>query len=81
MLLKDIMTPDVESVSPGDTLEQAARKMQELDVGPLPPEATPPASRSPSCSTANSESSSLPAFATSSQAPSSLRTTEPCEAR
>src|SRR5437868_4298164 len=50
-------------------------------VGPLPPEATRPASRSPSGSTVNSESSSLPAFATSSQAPSSLRMIEPCEAR
>ena len=36
MLVKDIMTPNVEVVSPGDTLEQAARKMEELDVGPLP---------------------------------------------
>jgi CBS domain-containing protein len=36
MLLKDIMAPDVEVVSPGDTLEDAARKMAELDVGPLP---------------------------------------------
>ncbi len=36
MLLRDIMTPNVGVVSPGDTLEQAARKMEELDVGPLP---------------------------------------------
>jgi CBS domain-containing protein len=36
MLVKDIMTSDVEVISPGDTLEQAARKMEELDVGPLP---------------------------------------------
>jgi CBS domain-containing protein len=36
MLLKEIMAPDVEVVSPGDTLEEAARKMAELDVGPLP---------------------------------------------
>jgi CBS domain-containing protein len=36
MLLKDIMTPDVKVVAPGDTLEEAARKMAELDVGPLP---------------------------------------------
>ena len=36
MLVKEIMTPDVEVVSPGDTLEQAARKMEVLDVGPLP---------------------------------------------
>jgi CBS domain-containing protein len=30
------MTRDLEVVAPGDTLEQAARKMAELDVGPLP---------------------------------------------
>jgi CBS domain-containing protein len=36
MLVKEIMTPDVEVVSPGDTLEQAARKMEVLDIGPLP---------------------------------------------
>ena len=36
MLLKEIMTPHVEVVSPGDTLEEAARKMAELDVGPVP---------------------------------------------
>jgi CBS domain-containing protein len=36
MLLKEIMAPDVEVVSPGDTLEEAARKMEELDVGPMP---------------------------------------------
>jgi len=36
MLLKDIMTPAVEVVSPGDTLEEAARRMADLDVGPLP---------------------------------------------
>jgi len=36
MLIRDIMTPHVEVVSPGDTLEQAARKMEVLDVGPLP---------------------------------------------
>jgi len=30
------MTHNVESVSPGDTLEQAARRMEELNVGPLP---------------------------------------------
>jgi CBS domain-containing protein len=36
MLVKEIMTHNVEVVSPGDTLEQAARKMDELDVGPLP---------------------------------------------
>jgi len=36
MLLKEIMTHNVEVVSPGDTLEQAAKKMEELDVGPMP---------------------------------------------
>jgi len=36
MLLKEIMTHNVEAISPGDTLEQAAQKMAELDVGPLP---------------------------------------------
>jgi CBS domain-containing protein len=36
MLVRDVMTRGVESVSPGDTLEHAARKMEELDVGPLP---------------------------------------------
>jgi len=36
MKLKDIMTPDVECVRPGDTLQAAARKMKSLDVGPMP---------------------------------------------
>jgi CBS domain-containing protein len=36
MLVKDIMTRNVDVVSPGDTLEKAARKMEELNVGPLP---------------------------------------------
>ena len=36
MLVKDIMTYEVEVVAPGDTLEQVARKMEVLDVGPLP---------------------------------------------
>jgi CBS domain-containing protein len=36
MLVRDIMTSDVEVIAPGDTLEQAARKMGELDIGPLP---------------------------------------------
>ena len=36
MLLKDIMTHEVGVVSPGDTLEQAARMMEVLDVGPIP---------------------------------------------
>jgi len=34
--LKDIMTPDVAVISPDDTLQLAARKMQERDIGFLP---------------------------------------------
>jgi CBS domain-containing protein len=36
MKLSDIMTQDVESVWPDDTLQEAAFKMKDLDVGPLP---------------------------------------------
>jgi len=36
MLLKDVMTRGVECVGPEDTLQAAARKMRELDVGPVP---------------------------------------------
>jgi len=36
MQLKDVMTPNVECVRPGDTLQEAARKMKSLDVGPMP---------------------------------------------
>jgi len=36
MKLKDIMTKNVECVHPGDTLQEAARKMKDLDVGPMP---------------------------------------------
>jgi CBS domain-containing protein len=36
MWLSDIMTTHVESVSPEDTLQEAAMKMEELGVGPLP---------------------------------------------
>ena len=36
MLVKEIMTHDVAVVAPGDTLDQAARMMEVLDVGPLP---------------------------------------------
>lgn len=36
MLLKDIMTHNLGVVSPGDTLEQAARIMEVLEVGPVP---------------------------------------------
>ncbi len=36
MLLKEIMTPNVEMVDPDDTLEEAARRMKDHDVGSLP---------------------------------------------
>ncbi|MGC8639249.1 MAG: CBS domain-containing protein [Isosphaeraceae bacterium] len=36
MKLKDIMTPNVECVRPGETLQEAARKMKTLDVGSMP---------------------------------------------
>src|SRR5437868_10822505 len=36
MLIKDIMTRHVECVSPENTVQDAARKMRDLDVGPLP---------------------------------------------
>jgi len=36
MQIKDIMTPNPECVSPEDSLQDAARKMRNLDVGPLP---------------------------------------------
>ena len=36
MLVKEIMTRQVECVKPDDTIETAARKMRDLDVGPLP---------------------------------------------
>lgn len=36
MLLKEIMTPNVEAVSLETSLVEAARKMQQLDVGFLP---------------------------------------------
>src|SRR5687768_819517 len=36
MQLKDVMTRDVEVIQPDATLQQAAEKMEELDVGPLP---------------------------------------------
>lgn len=36
MQVRDIMTPGVECVAPDDTLQEAARKMSSLDVGPLP---------------------------------------------
>jgi CBS domain-containing protein len=36
MQVKDAMTRGVECVSPDATLQEAARKMREMDVGPLP---------------------------------------------
>jgi len=36
MKLKDIMTPKPECIRPDTTLQEAARKMRDLDVGPLP---------------------------------------------
>jgi CBS domain-containing protein len=36
MQIRDIMTPGVECVRPDDTLQEAARKMRDLDVGPMP---------------------------------------------
>jgi CBS domain-containing protein len=36
MWISEIMTSAVESVRPGDTLQEAAMKMRELGVGPLP---------------------------------------------
>ena len=36
MQLKEIMTRDVEVVHPDATLQEAARKMRDLDVGPIP---------------------------------------------
>ncbi|ATB33558.1 CBS domain-containing protein [Melittangium boletus] len=35
-LIRDIMTRDVEVIGPNDTLRDAARKMRDLDVGPIP---------------------------------------------
>jgi len=36
MQLKDIMTPNPKCISPEDSLQDAARMMRNLDVGPLP---------------------------------------------
>lgn len=36
MKLNEVMTPEVETISPDATLQQAARKMASLDVGFLP---------------------------------------------
>jgi len=36
MQVKEIMTKDVQCISPDTTLQDAARKMRDLNVGPLP---------------------------------------------
>jgi len=36
VLLKDVMTPNPECIPPDATLQEAARRMRDLDVGPLP---------------------------------------------
>jgi len=36
MTVKDIMTPNPECIRPDATLQEAARRMRDLDVGPLP---------------------------------------------
>jgi len=36
MQLKDIMTPKPECIRPDATIQEAARRMRDLDVGPLP---------------------------------------------
>jgi len=36
MQLLEIMTPDVEVIHPDASLQEAARRMKGLDVGPLP---------------------------------------------
>jgi CBS domain-containing protein len=36
MQLKDIMTRDVEVIHPDATIQEAARQMRGLDLGPLP---------------------------------------------
>jgi CBS domain-containing protein len=36
MQLKDVMTPQVEVLSPAATVREAAQKMKALEVGPLP---------------------------------------------
>lgn len=36
MQIKDIMTAGPECISPEDSLQKAARKMRDLDIGPLP---------------------------------------------
>jgi CBS domain-containing protein len=36
MKIKDIMTPDVKTVSPADTVQQAAKIMAKIDAGAMP---------------------------------------------
>jgi len=36
MKIRDVMTPDIEVVTPDDTLRTAARLMADLDFGALP---------------------------------------------
>lgn len=36
MLIRDMMTPNVDVIRPDATLQEAAQKMRSLDVGPLP---------------------------------------------
>ena len=36
MQVKEIMTREVEVIHPNNTLEEAAKKMKDLDIGPLP---------------------------------------------
>jgi CBS domain-containing protein len=36
MQVREVMTPEVEVISPETTLAEAAQKMKSLDVGPLP---------------------------------------------
>ena len=36
MQLKDVMTPEVEVITPEASIYEAAEKMSHLDIGPLP---------------------------------------------
>ena len=36
MLVRDVMTPGVECVDPDETIQNAARRMRDRDIGPLP---------------------------------------------
>ncbi|WNG16375.1 CBS domain-containing protein [Cystobacter fuscus] len=35
-LIREVMTREVEVIRPNDTVREAARKMRDLDVGPIP---------------------------------------------